>query len=106
MEYNIGNAFDEIKGTFTCPFDGIYSFFATAGINGNRYGSIYIRVNGESKIEHHIRHGTSDFDHSTPTGAFKLKKGDNVTIHMSGTFNYANSQCYRTYFHGHLIAAL
>ena len=48
----------------------------------------------------------SSFDQSSPNGVFKLRKGDTVNIKMDGCFYYANSQCYRTYFQGHLIDLL
>ena len=104
LEYNIGNSFDATKGTFTCPHDGIYSFYATSGVNTNKYGSIFIYVNGSMKVEFHI--STSNFAHSSPNGVFKLKKGDTVHIKMHGTFHYANKQCFRTYFQGHLVDLL
>ena len=41
-EYNIGNAFDETKGTFTCPYDGIYSFYATSAVyNSKKWQHLY-----------------------------------------------------------------
>ena len=80
MEYNIGNAFDENTGTFTCQHDGIYSFYATSPVYDNQYAKIYIYINGSNKVYHFINVASSRYDHSSPHGVFKLKKGD--TVHM------------------------
>ena len=109
IEYNIGNAFDESTGKFTCPHDGIYSFYATSAINGQHNGWIYIDVNGSKKVDHYLRNhgaGKDEFKHVSPAGVFKLSKGDTVQIRMSGTFYYASSGCESTYFQGHLIDLL
>ena len=106
LEYNIGNAFDEVKGTFTCPHEGIYSFYATAQVYYSQFGNVYIYVNGSSKVQIYVNTDKSSFDQSSPNGVFKLKKGDTVNIRMNGYFNYANSECFRTYFQGHLIDLL
>ena len=109
IEYNIGNAFDESTGKFTCPHDGIYSFYATSPINGQDKGRIYIYVNGSQKVYHYLYNhgaGEDEFKHVSPTGVFKLSKGDTVDIRMSGTFHFASSECSRTYFQGYLIDIL
>ena len=105
IEYNIGNAFDESTGKFTCPHDGIYSFYATSPVYNND-AHIYIYVNGSSKVYHYIYEPSSNYAHSSPHGVFKLKKGDSVHINMSGAFSRAGSECDRTYFQGHLIDLL
>ena len=109
MEYNIGSAFDASNGKFTCPYDGLYSFYATSPIQGERNGSIVIYVNGSQKVFHYNRnHGAEqyDFKHNSPQGVFKLTKGDTVHIRMYGYFYRASSYCDRTYFQGHLIDLL
>ena len=109
MEYNIGSAFNASNGKFTCPFDGLYSFYATSPIRGEHYGHIYIYVNGSSKVYHYNQNqsaGNPDYKHVSPQGVFKLTRGDTVHIYMSGTFFYASSQCDSTYFQGHLIDLL
>ena len=109
IEYNIGNAFDESTGTFNCPHDGIYSFYATSSIYDNYEGWVQIYVNGSRKVDHLLRnHGADDdeYKHVSPNGVFKLSKGDTVDIKMSGTFYRASSECERTYFQGHLIDLL
>ena len=103
LEYNIGNAFDETKGTFTCPYDGIYSFYATAFVWGSNSGNIYIYVNGSKKVQQQISSGYGDI---SSHGVFKLKKGDTVHIYMTGYFHYANSQGNRTFLQGRLIELL
>ena len=103
LEYNIGNAFDETKGTFTSPHDGIYSFYATSFVWDNQSGNIYIYVNGSKTVQQQIYNGNGDM---SSHGVFKLKKGETVHIYMSGTFYYANSHCYRTFLQGHLIDLL
>ena len=108
IEYNIGNAFDESTGIFTCPHDGIYSFYATSPIYGQYYGRIDIYVNGSKKVHHFLRNhgaGEDEFKHVSPNGVFKLSKGDTVHIYMQGTF-YRARYCTRTYFQGHLINLL
>ena len=105
MEYNIGNAFDENTGKFTCPHDGIYSFYATSPVY-NSDAHIYIYVNGSNKVYHFINVASSRYDHSSPHGVFKLNKGDSVHINMSGAFSRAGSECDRTYFQGHLVDLL
>jgi len=108
IEYNIGSAFNASNGKFTCPHDGIYSFYATSLIYGQIHGDIKIYVNGSQKIYHaHNNHGGStEYNHNSPYGVLKLTKGDTVHIYMRGTFFHASSQCYRTYFQGHLIDLL
>merc|ERR1719270_1667598 len=34
IEYNIGSAFNASNGKFTCPHDGIYSFYANSPVYG------------------------------------------------------------------------
>ena len=109
VEYNIGSAFNASNGKFTCPYDGIYSFYATSPIQGERDGWISIYVNGSEKVRHYNRNygtGSVDFKHASPQGVFKLTKGDTVHIRMYGYFYFASSECYRTYFQGHLIDLL
>ena len=103
MEYNVGNAFNKNTGKFTCPHDGIYSFYATAHVGNSRaYGDFFIYVNGRSKVLHY----SSEYDNISPHGVFKLKKGDTVHMRMKGLFYSGHSQCARTYFEGHLIDLL
>jgi len=111
IEYNIGSAYDASNGKFTCPYDGIYSFYATSSINGEKYGIIDIMVNQSVKSKHYLHnYGKSgeygEENHVSPQGLFKLKKGDTVHISMSGYFYYGSSDCTRTYFQGHLIDLL
>ena len=103
IEYNIGNAFDGAKGTFTSPHDGIYSFYATALVSSGKHSEVFIRVNGSRKVHHLVSPG---YANASPNGVFKLKKGDTVNIEMVSYFHYANSECLRTYFQGHLIDLL
>ena len=109
IEYNIGNAFDESTGTFNCPHDGIYSFYATSSIYDNYEGWVQIYVNGSRKVNHLLRnHGAGEweFKQVSPNGVFKLSKGDTVHIYMGGIFYLASSECTRKYFQGHLIDLL
>ena len=109
IEYNIGYAFDQSTGKFTCPHDGIYSFYATSSIRGQYYGRIKIYVNGSEKVHHFLRNhsaGEWEFKQVSPNGVFKLSKGDTVHIYMGGIFYLASSECTRTYFQGHLIDLL
>jgi len=113
IEYNIGSAYDASNGKFTCPYDGIYSFYATSPIYGEEYGNIDIMVNQSVKSKHFLRNygkygesGYGEENHVSPQGLFKLKKGDTVHISMSGYFYYGSSDCTRTYFQGHLIDLL
>ena len=109
IEYNIGSAFDASNGKFTCPYDGIYSFYATSAIYNQHDGHIDIYVNGSLKIHHYLyNHGAGryEYKHVSPQGVFKLRKGDTVHIHMHGTYYYASSEWIRTYFQGHLIDLL
>ena len=63
IEYNIGYAFDQSTGKFTCPHDGIYSFYATSSIMGQTSGLIEIYVNGSSKVDHFLQnHGAGSLD--------------------------------------------
>ena len=102
MEYHIGNAFNQNTGIFSCPHDGIYSFYATAYLSSKGGGDISIYVNESKKVQHY----SNEYDNTSPHGVFKLKKGDTVHIGMSGKFFYASSNCERTYFQGHLIDLL
>jgi uncharacterized coiled-coil protein SlyX len=108
-EYNIGSAFDASNGKFTCPHNGIYSFYATSPIVG-RYGKIYIYVNGRQKIDSGHNSGHIDantaIEHASSQSVLQLTKGDTVHIHMKGYFNLANTYCHSTYFQGHLIDLL
>lgn len=105
MEYNIGNAFDISTGIFTCPFNGIYSFYATSLVYGKKDGGIYIHVNGSEKVFHHLSI-TGGWSHNSPSGVFKLNQGDTVHIRMFGTYYYAKTESRRTFFEGHLIDLL
>ena len=79
------------KGTFTCPYDGIYSFYATSSVIENS-GNIYIYVNGFNMVHHHANMpNMNEQTHISPNGILKLKQGDTVQISMSGKFNYANA---------------
>jgi hypothetical protein len=116
VEYNIGSAYDASNGQFTCPYDGIYSFYATSATYRDMYqayrysSSILIVVNGSKKVHHHVVANLDDFLHSTPHGVFKLQKGDTVHIEMVGnpaeSFWKPDSDNTRTYFQGHLIDLL
>jgi len=117
IEYNIGSAYDASNGKFTCPYDGIYSFYATSPIygqdsSGRVEGNIDIMVNQSVKSNHFLRNSGNghpnygEENHVSPQGLFKLKKGDTVHISMSGYFYYGSSDCTRTYFQGHLIDLL
>ena len=77
MDYNIGLAFDQSTGVFTCPHDGIYSFYATAPIDGQTYSDVSIYVNGSSKIlypQSNEGDSKNHFNHGSPNGALELKK--------------------------------
>jgi hypothetical protein len=115
VEYNIGSAYDASNGQFTCPYDGIYSFYATSPTYRDMYDDtryethIEIHVNGSIKVQHYVVANLDDFLHSTPHGVFKLQKGDTVHIERWGPFsNTVYGKCYkeRTYFQGHLIDLL
>jgi len=104
IEYNIGSAFNASNGKFTCPHDGIYSFYATS--TSRNHGNVYIYVNGSLKSAHFLIIHDWGFGVANPTGVFKLTKGDTVHIQMHGGFNNANEDCVTTYFQGHLIDLL
>ena len=109
IDYNIGNAFDASTGIFTCPHNGLYYFYATAPTRGEHYGNVRIYVNRSTKVHHHVsNHGVqaSELNHVSPSGVFKLKKGNTVHIGMEGHFYYASSHCARTYFEGHFVDLL
>ena len=104
VAYNIGNAFDQTTGRFICPHDGIYSFYLTSSMLGQYEGHIFMQVNQSIQVQHYFRnYGEHEYKHISPNGEFKLKKGDSVSVGMTGTFYRAGSMCYRTYFHGHLV---
>ena len=106
LEYNIGYAFDISTGVFTCPHDGIYSFYATSLVYGQKTGGINIYVNGsDNRVFHHLSI-MGGYSQNSPSGVFKLNQGDTVHIRMSGTFFFPNSDCRRIYFQGHLIDLL
>ena len=107
IEYNIGDAFNAANGKFTCPHDGIYSFHVTSPTFYAYDGNIEIYVNGSQKIYHLNRNKDGDeYHHNNVQGNFKLNQGDTVHIYMHGRFHNAGSECYRTYFQGHLIDLL
>merc|ERR1712176_1427644 len=69
IEYNIGSAYDASNGKFTCPHDGIYSFYATSPIKGQHWGDISIYVNGSRMVYHYLNnHGAGEYEykHSSP----------------------------------------
>ena len=103
IDYNIGNAYDASTGTFTCPFDGLYSFYATSLVVHGKNASVHINVNDAYTIYHHVSPG---FAHASPYSVLKLKTGDRVHIKMIGYFYQASSKCARTYFQGRLIELL
>ena len=108
-EYNIGSAFDERTGVFTCPYDGIYSFYASAALRGQHSGAVSIYFNSSEKIRAFIRNdndGVMNFKNSSPNGLLKLKKGDTVQIGMEGTLFKASTEYNRTFFQGHLVYLL
>jgi len=116
IEYNIGSAYDASNGKFTCPYDGIYSFYVTSPqicADGHFWGEMYISVNGVFKMGHinrnnNRRSGISGrlYEVGQVYGVVKLSKGDTVQILMEGTFYYAPVRCHETYFQGHLIDLL
>ena len=93
---------------FTCPYDGIYSFYANAAVRGKTHGNVSIYFNGSEKIRAFARNDNGDmyFMNNSPNGLFKLTKGDTVHIHMSGTFVKADIEYKRTFFQGHLVYLL
>jgi len=107
VEYNIGSAYDASSGKFTCPYDGIYSFYATSPVMHDYGINVEIHVNGSLKVARtHINNGYVAFGSASPQGVFKLQKGDTVHIKMYGTFYQASHRCEYTYFQGHLINLL
>ena len=109
VDYNIGSAFNASTGTFTCPYDGVYSFYATSGIFGQHDGSINININGKQKVHIYLRnHGGYKYEYKqiSPNAIFKLEKGDTVQLQMWGYFHHASTHWYRTYFQGYLIDLL
>ena len=110
MEYNIGEAFNASTGIFTCPHDGIYSFYATSTIVGPQEAANIIYVNGSIKAKHQVRHVNDDanneLDTIAPYGVFQLNKGDTVHMYMGGALHKANEHCVGTYFEGHLVDLL
>lgn len=107
IRYNFGDAYNASTGIFTCPYDGIYSFYASSSMLGQYEGHIFIQVNGSIEIQHYFRnYGEHEYKHISPHGEFNLKKGDSVQIGMTGVFYRAGSNCLRTYFQGHLVALL
>ena len=107
-EFNFGFAYDESTGVFTCPYNGIYSFYATSPIG---HGNISIYVNGSEYTSHLIRKmvevgGDMELKHISPYSLFELQKGDTVHIQMSGNFYHPSSEYKRTYFQGNLIHLL
>jgi len=111
VEYNIGSAYDASSGKFTCPYDGIYSFYATSAVYGEHGINVEIYVNGSLKFKEthmNVSLGNAYFQwgSASPQGVLKLKKGDTVHIKMSGTFWAASRRCDYTYFQGHLINLL
>lgn len=110
MEYNIGEAFDATTGIFTCPYDGIYSFYATSTIFGPQQAATIIYVNGSMKAKHQVRHisdvAHNELDTIAPSGVFQLNKGDTVHMYMGGVYYKANEHCVGTYFEGHLVDLL
>lgn len=110
-EFNIGSAYDESTGVFTCPYDGIYSFYANGSLRGGNtaYAVVSIYLNGSEKIRAFVRNdddGKYSSQNSSPNGLFRLKKGDRVQIGMEGNLNEASGQYKKTYFHGHLVYLL
>jgi len=101
-EYNIGSGFDVSNGIFTCPYDGIYSFYATSPILRG-YGKIVIYVNESYLKANHIGHADNWKEQVSSQGVFRLKKGNTVHIKMEGFFHNAHSYSASTYFEGHLI---
>merc|ERR1711990_44959 len=114
IEFNIGSAFDSSTGTFICPHDGIYSFYATSPILDLGTIRIYVEEFMSNQWSEKVRHHTSsNYDaygrskrHISPYGEFKLRRGDTVHIQMKGNFYYASSDCKETYFQGHLMDLL
>jgi len=101
-EYNIGNAFNPSTGTFTCPNDGIYSFYATSPVE-QYSGRISMYINGSEEVRHYLQNNADEYKHTSPHAVFKLKRGDTVQISMTGHFTNPNTWCWRTYIQGHLI---
>lgn len=107
VEYNIGSAYDASSGKFTCPYDGIYSFYATSMVIHGHGIFVEIHVNGSLKVARTQKNAESmEFGNASPQGVFKLQKGDTVHIKMLGIFYQASRRCDYTYFQGHLINLL
>ena len=92
---NVGGAYSNTTGTFTCPTDGVYVFIwtlmtmdgkmcaANLYVNGNRR-SLQARANIQSVSSHSTVQGTM-------SGTFRLSAGDRVWVQTTScNYFYGN----------------
>lgn len=81
---NVGNAFNSTNGTFTAPFDGLYSFYVTFNALQSQILSVYVN---NSKYDEFLSSPSTPLTFRQSFLLF-LRSGDTVNIVAnSGTQN-------------------
>ena len=95
---------DKDTGIFTCKTSGTYSFVVSGWTQKN--SEIQVYLNDEHKLQ--LRNGGSgNYDNFSYTWTLTLNVGDRIQIKIEGGkfyVNPANSNSYRVYFTGFLLA--
>ena len=81
---NVGGAYNEKTGIFTCPIDGVYGFIWTLAIDNKKYFFVTLYKNGSAEdfkayarltdVKSSVR------SQSTMAATFRLTKGDRVWL--------------------------
>lgn len=97
VSLNEGNAYDKTTGTFTAPFDGLFSFTWATLTKGGKYFITEIVRNGQRMAyNHNDGRGLETYSMSSSHANIKMKKGDKVWIRTHenlGQFVYGANYC-------------
>ena len=93
---NVGEGYNNSTGIFTCPCDGAYVFTWTHRTPSGYSCSVYLNIN-DAKQDRLLAHTYlkyvphTAYSQPTMTGAFRLSKGDNVSVHTTSCTYYFGS---------------
>ncbi|XP_045202205.2 complement C1q tumor necrosis factor-related protein 3-like [Mercenaria mercenaria] len=106
VQTNIGNAYDNVQGKFTCPVDGVYFFTVTFLSHVNHLLEAFIKHAGTSVAGiYTIGAGSGIDDQSTNSVVVHCTKGQQVWVESENNYLINGERVGFTLFSGFLISA-
>ena len=105
-EFDYSGNFNISTGIFKSPKDGLYSFSFNGQVaDRNKYGSIYVYINGSSKQFFYYSDATTAYSQNqmTPWWTLDLKKDNEVYLNNNHDNSFYISQGRQMFFMGYLV---